>query len=82
MAPFYAKAKLKQTAQGKILMSQILTRKWAHQIVEHAYHRTAHFFMSQNHHHSGDVISFGYVSPPYTFKNYEYIVVCAIALSF
>ena len=46
-APFHAKAELKQIAQAKILMSQILIRKRAHQIVEHAYHQTAHFFMSQ-----------------------------------
>ena len=42
---------LKQTAQAKILMSPILIRKRAHQIVEHAYHQTAHFFMIQNDHH-------------------------------
>ena len=43
-APFHAKAKLKQTAQAKILVSPILIRKRAHQIVQHAYHQTAHFF--------------------------------------
>ena len=42
---------LKQTAPAKILMSQILIRKRAHQIVEHAYHQTAYFFVSQNDHH-------------------------------
>ena len=47
MATFHAKAKLKQTAQAKILMSQILIRKRAHQIVEHAYHQTANFLMSR-----------------------------------
>ena len=35
---FHAMAKLKQTAQTKILISQILMRKRAHQIVEHGYH--------------------------------------------
>ena len=44
---FHAMTELKQTAQSKILMSQILKQKRAHQIVEHAYHQTAHFFMSQ-----------------------------------
>ena len=39
---FHAKAKLKQTALAKILMSPILIRKRAHQIVEYAYHQTAH----------------------------------------
>ena len=63
-APFHAKGELKQTALAKILMSPILLRKRAHQIVEHAYHQTAHFFMSQNDHHLGDVINFDYVSSP------------------
>ena len=76
MAPFHAKAKLKQTAQAKILLSPILIRKRAHQIVGYAYHQTAHFFISQNDHHLGDAINFVYVSslthPPYTFKNYEW----------
>ena len=54
----------KQTTLAKILMSQILIRKLVHQIVEHAYHQTAHFFMSQNDHHLGDAINFDYVSPP------------------
>ena len=61
---FHAKAELKQTAQAKILMSGILIRKRAHQIVEHAYRQTAHFFMSQNDHHLGDAINFDYVSSP------------------
>ena len=69
-------AELKQTAQAKILMSPILIQKRAHQIVEHAYHHTAHFFMSQNDHHLGDAINFDYasfpLSPPYFFKNYEW----------
>ena len=34
MAPFYAMAELKQTAQAKILMSQMLIRKRAQQIVK------------------------------------------------
>ena len=51
-------AELKQTAQAKILMSPILIRKRAPQIVERVYHQTAHFFMSQNDHHLGDVINF------------------------
>ena len=72
---FHAKAELKQTAQAKILMSQILIRKRGHQIVEHAYHQTAHFFMSQNDHHLGDSINFDYVSslaPLLTLKTYEW----------
>ena len=72
---FDAKAELKQTAQAKILMSTVLIRKMAHQIVEHAYHQTARFFISQNDHHLGDTINFDYVSSlprSYTFKNYEW----------
>ena len=34
MVPFHDKAELKQTAQAKFLMSQILIRKRAHQIVK------------------------------------------------
>ena len=49
---------------AKILMSPILIQKRAHQIVGHAYHQTAHFFMSQNDHHLGDAINFDYASPP------------------
>ena len=63
--PFHAKAELKQTAQAKILMSPILIRKRAHQIVEHAYHQTAYFFMGQNDHQLGDAINFDYVSSPH-----------------
>ena len=47
MAPFHAKAKLKQTAQAKILMSPILIQKRAQKIVENAYHQTAYSFKSQ-----------------------------------
>ena len=74
MVPFHATAELKQTAQAKILMSPKLIPKLAHQIVEHAHHQTVRFFMSQNDHHLGDAINFGYVSPPppYIFKNYEW----------
>ena len=57
-------AELKKTAQAEILMSPILLPKRAHQIVEHAYHHTAHFFMSQNDHHLGYAINFDYVSSP------------------
>ena len=64
--PFHAKAGLKQTAQAKILMSPILIRKRACQIVENAYHQTAHFFMSQNDHHLGDTTTFDYVSSLFT----------------
>ena len=39
-------------------MSPILIQKPASQIVEHVYHQTAHFFMSQNDHHFGDAINF------------------------
>ena len=63
-APSHAKAKLKQTAQANILMSPILIQKRTRQIVEHAYHQTAHFFMSQSNHHLSDAISFDYVSSP------------------
>ena len=38
MASFHAMAELKQTAQGKILISQIYIQKRAHQIVKYAYH--------------------------------------------
>ena len=57
-------AELKQTNLAKILTSPVLMRKRAHQIVEHAYRQTAHFFMSQNDHHLGDAIKLGYVSSP------------------
>ena len=57
-------AELKQTARAKILMSPILIRKRAHQVVEHADHQTAHFFMNQNDHHLGDAINFDYFSSP------------------
>ena len=46
--PFSCYCRIKANSGGKILMSQILMRKRAHQTVEHAYHQTAHFFMSQN----------------------------------
>ena len=65
MALFHAKAELKQgikAAQAKILMSPLLLRKRAHQIVEHAYHQTANFLMGQNDHHLGNTINFDYVS--------------------
>ena len=45
-------------------MSQILIQKRAHQIVEHAYHQTADFFMSQNDHHLGYANNFEYVLSP------------------
>ena len=57
-------AELKQIALVKILMSSILIPKRAHQIVEHACHQTAHFFVSQKDLHSGYAINFDYVSPP------------------
>ena len=57
-------AKLKQTAQAKILMSQILIQKQAHQIVKHACYQTVHFFVSQNDNHLGYAINFYYVSSP------------------
>ena len=62
MVPSHAMAEFKQTAQAKILMSQILIQKRAHQIVNKAYHKIAHFFMSQNDHHLGDAINFDHVS--------------------
>ena len=63
-ALFHAKVELKQTAPAKILMSPILIQKRAHQVVEHAYHQTAHFFVNQNDYHLGNAISFDYVSSP------------------
>ena len=45
-------------------MPPILIQKWAHQIVKHAYHQTAHFFMTENDHYLGYIISFDYVLPP------------------
>ena len=57
-------AEFNQTAQARILMSSILMQKRAHQIVEHAYHQTADFLMSQNGHYLGDAINFDYASPP------------------
>ena len=62
IASFHAMAELNQIAQAKISLSQLLTQKRVQQIVEHAYHQTALFYMSQNDHHSGDAISFDYVS--------------------
>ena len=62
-APFHANAELKT----KMLMSPILIQKRAHQIVKHAYHQTAHFFMSQNDHHLVYAINFDYVSSPPIF---------------
>ena len=59
MAPFHAMAELKETAQAKTLMSPILIRKRAHQIVEHAYRQTAHFIICPN-----GPINFDYFSPP------------------
>ena len=38
MAAFHAMAELMQTAQATILTSQILIRKWGHQIAKQAYH--------------------------------------------
>ena len=72
---------LKQTAQVEILMSPILILKRAHQIVEHAYHHTAHFFMGQNDHHLGYAINFDYVSsyPSLLFQNLR-MVVCVTVL--
>ena len=67
MAPLNALAELKQTAQAKIIVSQILIQKRAHQIVEHVFHHIAHVFNYQNDHHLGDAIHFDYVSPPLHF---------------
>ena len=62
MIPFHAMAELKQTAQAKILISQILIQKRAHQIVKQAYHHTAPLFYCQNDHHLDDAINFHCVS--------------------
>ena len=62
---------LKQIAQAKILMFPVLIRKRAHQIVEHAYHQTAHFFMTQNDHHWATPSILTVLSPPYSIKNYK-----------
>ena len=57
-------------------MSPILIRKRAHQIIEHAYHQTAHFFMSQNDHIRAkpSVLTMLQLTliTPYTFINYEW----------
>ena len=45
-------------------MSPIFIQKRPHQIVKHAHHQTAHFFMSQNDHPLGDAINFDYVLFP------------------
>ena len=67
MAPFHVIAKLKQIVQAKILMSQILIRERAHQIVKHAYHLIADFIMSQNDLHLGGTINFDYALLPLHF---------------
>ena len=70
-------AKLKLTAQAKILMSPILIPKRAHQIVKHANHHTAHFFMGQNDQHWGDAINFAYVSSiPLNFLKITNVSLC------
>ena len=70
--PFSCYGRIKAISAGKNLNVTNINTKRAHQIVEHAYHQTAHFFMSQNDHHLGGAINFNYVSPPsYSFKNYE-----------
>ena len=38
--------------------------KAGHRIAQHAYHQTAHLFMSQNDHYLSNTINFNYVSPP------------------
>ena len=80
MAPFHAMAELKQTNQAKILMSPILIRKRAHQIVEHAYRQTAHFFTSQDDQHLGDAINLDCFTP-FTLSKLQ-MLVCVIVLSF
>ena len=71
LGPFSCYGRIKQTAQAKTLMSPILIQKWAHQIVEHAYHHTAHFFMDQNDHHWAtpsilSILTMFYLPPPLT----------------
>ena len=65
--PFLCYDRIKENTAGKTLNVTLLISKRALQIVEHAYHQTAHFFRSQNDHHLGDAINFDYVSlPPLT----------------
>ena len=70
-------AKLKQAAHTKILISPILIRKRGNQIVEHAYHQTAHFFTSQNDYHLGYAINFVcFISPLLTLLNITHDSLC------
>ena len=73
--------RIKANSAGKNF-NVILIRKQAHQIVEHAYHQTAYFFMSQNDHPLGYAINFDYVSSPplYTFKNCKWQFVSSLFL--
>ena len=57
MAPFHAKAKLKQIALAKILMPQILIQK------QSPPNRQIGLPLCQDDHHLSDVINFDYVSP-------------------
>ena len=71
--PFSCYGRIKVNSAGKNLNVTNIDTKVAHQIVEHAYHQTAHFFMGQNDQHLSDAINFDYVSPPptYFFKDYK-----------
>ena len=62
--PFSCYDRIKANNVGKNLnVTNInLIQKRAHQVVEQAYHQTAHFFMSQNDYHLGDAINFDCVS--------------------
>ena len=60
--PFSCYGQIKANSAGKTLNVANINSKAAQQIVEHAYHQTALFFMGQNDHHLGDAINFNYVS--------------------
>ena len=62
--PFSCYGQIKANSASKNLNVTNEIRKRAHQIIEHTYHQTAHFFMNQNDQHLGDAINFDYVLPP------------------
>ena len=62
--PFSCSGRIKANRAGKNLNVTNINTKRAHQIVNHAYHQTAHFFMRQNDHHLAYSINFDYISSP------------------
>ena len=68
--PFLCYGRIKANSTVKNLNVTNINTKRAHQIIEHAYHQTAHFFESKQP-PLGGAINFIYVSPPsYSFKTY------------